>query len=90
MSQTPPDHARLRTTEARMRRALGLPADTPARTTAIHSTNATHGSHRKRHQFVRDGEVQVTFIRREHEPGAASFGGVRRSIQSRAAAKGRT
>ena len=87
MSQSPPDHARLRTTEAQMRRALGLPADTPARTTAIQSTSATHGSHQKRHQFVRDGEVQVTFIRREHVPG---FGAVRQSIRSKAAAKGRT
>ena len=89
MSQSPPDNARPSATEAQMRRALGLPADTPARTTAIHSTSATHGSHRKRHQFVREGEVQVTFIHRDHGPGIASFGPVRQSIRSEAAAKGR-
>ena len=51
-----------------MRRALGLAASTQARSTPIHSTSATYGSHRQRHRFVRDGDVPVIFIRRNHQP----------------------
>ena len=68
MPEILPDYARLRATEAQMRRALGLAASTQARSTPIHSTSATYGSHRQRHRFVRDGDVPVIFIRRNHQP----------------------
>ena len=68
MPQSQPDDARLRATEAQMRRALGLAASTQVRSTPIHSTSATYESHRQRHRFVRDGEVPVIFIRRNHQP----------------------
>jgi hypothetical protein len=68
MSESRPDDARLRATEAQMRRALGLAANTQVRSAPIHSTSATYESHRQRHRSVRDGEVPVTFIRRNRYP----------------------
>jgi hypothetical protein len=68
MTQSVLDDARLRATEAQMRRALGLAASTQARSAPIHTTSATYGSHRQRRRFVRDGDVPVLFIRRNRQP----------------------
>ena len=68
MTQSLPDYARPRATEAQMRRALGLAASTQARSAPIHTTSATYGSHRQRRRFVRDGDVPVLFIRRNRQP----------------------
>ena len=68
MTQSLLDDARLRATEAQMRRALGLAASTQARSAPIHTTSATYGSHRQRRRFVRDGDVPVLFIRRNRQP----------------------
>jgi hypothetical protein len=83
--------ARLRATEAQMRRALGLPANTQVRSTPIHSTGATYESHRQRHRFISDGVVPVTFIRRNRypvgEPGTNQLDAARRAMHSAAAEK---
>jgi hypothetical protein len=90
MSESIPEYARLRATEAQMRRALGLAASTQGRSTPIHSTSATYGSHRQRHRFIRDGEVPVTFIRRNRypvgEPGTNQLDAARQAMQFHAAA----
>jgi hypothetical protein len=91
MPQSQPDDARLRATEAQMRRALGLAASTQVRSTPIHSTSATYESHRQRHRFVRDGEVPVTFIRRNRYPvgvpGTNQLDTARQSVQFHTAAR---
>ena len=54
------DDARLRATEAQMRRALGLQSDGPPQPTpAVPSPTPTMGLHPQRRRFVRDGEVLV-------------------------------
>ena len=68
MSESLHDYVRLRATEAQMRRALGLPANTQVRSTPIQVTGATYGSHRQGRRFIGDGEVPVTFIRRNRYP----------------------
>ena len=92
MSESIPDYARLRATEAQMRRALGLAASTQGRFTPIHSTSATYESHQQNHRFVRDGEVPVTFIRRNRypvgEPSTNQLNAARKAVQFQAAARG--
>ena len=94
MSESLHDYARLRATEAQMRRALGLAANTQVRSTPIHSTSAAYGSHRQRHRFVRDGEVPVTFVRRNRypvdEPGTNQLDAARKAVQFHAAAEERS
>jgi hypothetical protein len=91
MSESRLDDARLRATEAQMRRALGLAANTQVRSTPIHSTSATYEPHRQRHRFVRDGEVPVTFIRRNRYPvgvpGTNQLDAARQSMQFHAVAR---
>ena len=91
MSESSPDYARLRAREAQMRRALGLGANTQVRFTPTHSTSATYGSHRQNHRFVSDGEVPVTFIRRNRypvgEPGTNQLNAARKAVQFHAAAR---
>jgi hypothetical protein len=86
MTDSPPHDARLRATETQMRHALGLRASTPPR-------SSTSGSQPQRHRFVRDGEVPVTVLRRDHQPdgehGANQLDAARQAIRSEAAAKER-
>ena len=86
MTDSSPDDAHLRTTEAQMRHALGLRGSTPPR-------SSTSGSQPQRHRFVRDGEVPVTVLRRDHQPdaehGANQLDAARRAIRSEAAARER-
>jgi hypothetical protein len=52
---------RLRATETQMRHALGLRDGSSSR-------SSISGSQPQRRRFVRDGDVPVTVIRRDHEP----------------------
>jgi hypothetical protein len=86
MTDFPSDDARLRATETQMRHALGLQGDAPTRSSAS-------GSQPQRRRFVRDGEVPVTVIRRDHQPdgehGANQLDAARQAIRSEATAKAR-
>jgi hypothetical protein len=68
-----------------MRRALGLVANTQVRSAPIHSTSATSGPQRQRQRFIRDGEVPVTFIRRNRypvgEPGTNQLDAARQAMR---------
>jgi hypothetical protein len=93
MTDSPQDDARLRATEAQMRNALGLRGNTPLRSTAGSPTTSTSGIQPPRRRFVRDGEVPVTVIRRDHqpdvEPGTNQLDAARQAIRSEAMARER-
>src|SRR5690348_574702 len=85
MADTPQDEARLRATEAQMRRALGVgapirPAIDPKAPTG------SNGQHRRRH-FIRDGEVPVAVIHRDDGSGTNPLEAARETIRSLAAAR---
>ena len=84
MTDFPSDDAHLRATETQMRHVLGLHGGAPTRST-------TSGSQPQRRRFVRDGEVPVTVIRRDHQPdsehGANQLDAARQSLRSEAAAR---
>jgi hypothetical protein len=86
MTDFPSDDARLRATETQMRHALGLHGGAPTRSSA-------GGSQSQRHRFVRDGEVPVTVLRRDHHPdgeaGTNQLDAARQAIRSEATAKER-
>jgi hypothetical protein len=86
MTDSPSDDSRLRATETQMRHALGLHGGPPTRTT-------TSGSQPQRRRFVRDGEVPVTVIRREHQPdreaGTNQLDAARQAVQSEAGVRER-
>jgi hypothetical protein len=86
MTDFPSDDARLRATESQMRHALGLSGGAPTRSSA-------GGSQPQRRRFVRDGEVPVTVLRRDHQPdgehGANQLDAARLAVQSEAAARER-
>jgi hypothetical protein len=86
MTDSPSDDSRLRATETQMRHALGLLGDTPPR-------SSTSGSQPQRRRFVRDGEVPVTVIRRDHQPdgelGTNQLDAARQAVRSEAAARER-
>jgi hypothetical protein len=80
MSAASTDDPRLRATEEQMRRALGLPDDpSPAPRDAQPVLAGAARPHR--HRFVRDGEVPVTVVRRDHDDG----GGINRVDAARQA-----
>ena len=91
MTDSPSDDARLGATEAQMRRVLGLHGDTPRQSATDHPTTMTHGSHPQKRRFVRDGEVPVTVIHRDHRQddtsGANQLDAARQAIRSQAAAR---
>ena len=93
MTDLQPDDPRLRTAEERMRHALGLHGDTPRQSATDHPTTMTHGSHPQKCRFVRDGEVPVTVIHRDHRQddtsGANQLDAARQAIRSQAAARER-
>ena len=76
-----------------MRNALGLRGNTPSRSTADHPMTSASGSQPQRRRFVRDGEVPVTVIRRDHqpdvEPGTNQLDAARQAIRSEAMARER-
>src|ERR1700722_4238942 len=91
MTDTPQDDARLRATEAQMRHALGLRGKAPSRSTADHPSTSTGGSQTPKRRFIRDGEVPVTFIRRDPDaaPGTNQLDTARQAIRSEAMARER-
>jgi hypothetical protein len=93
MTDSPQDDARLRATEAQMRHALGLHGNTPSRSKAEHPMTSANGSQPQRRRFVRDGEVPVTVIRRDHQPGAEhginQLDAARQAVRSEAMARER-
>ncbi len=91
MTDSPPDDARPGSAEANMRRALGLHGDTPRQSTTDHSTSANQGLHPQRRRFVRDGDVPVTVIHRDHRQEDSSstnqLDAARQAIRSQASAR---
>src|ERR1700733_11851737 len=91
MNDSPPDDSRLRSTEVRMRHALGLHGDIPGRSTTDHPKITANGSHPTRRRFVRDGEVPVTVIHRHPNADAEStnqLDAARQALRSQATARG--
>jgi hypothetical protein len=76
-----------------MRRALGLSGDTSRQSTTDHPTTTANGSHPQRRRFVRDGEVPVTVVHRDHRQDDASsasqLDAARQAIRSQAAGRER-
>jgi hypothetical protein len=74
-----------------MRRALGLRGNTPPRSTTDRPVTSNSGSQPPRRRFVRDGEVPVTVIRRDHqldaEPGTNQLDAARHAIRAEAMAR---
>ena len=74
-----------------MRRALALQGDTARQSTPDLLTIAGNGSHQPRRRFVRDGEVPVTVVHRDHRHDDASslnqLDAARQAIRSQAAAR---
>jgi len=91
MTDSPPDDARPGSAEANMRRALGLHGDASRQSATDHSTSIMQGSHPQRRRFVRDGEVPVTVIHRDHRPEDSSsinqLDAARQAIRSQATAR---
>src|SRR5262249_50712062 len=85
MTDTPQDEARLRATEAQMRRALGLDDRTLPRPEPEQTTGPNRQP-RQRH-FVRDGEVPVTIIHRDDGGGLNQLEAARETIRSLTAAQ---
>jgi hypothetical protein len=83
MSQTPTEELRLRATEEQMRRSLGLRqgSSSPAR-----FTNSETHQH-KRHQFVRDGDVQVEILHGHHGSRVNQVDAARQALQAQTAAR---
>jgi septal ring factor EnvC (AmiA/AmiB activator) len=93
MPESETDDVRLRATEAQMRHALGLDANRPSHTTNNHSLPSTNGSHPQKRRFIRDGEVPVTVIHRNHaldgDAGVNQLDAARQALRSETAAKER-
>ena len=83
MSQTPTEELRLRATEEQMRRSLGLRqgSSPPAR----FLNSETH--HHKRHQFVRDGDVQVEVLHGHDGSRVYQLDATRQALQAQIAAR---
>ena len=64
------DDARLRATEAQMRRALGLHSASSTQDRPVPPPTSPGASSPQRQRFVRDGEVPVSVIRRDQNDGA--------------------
>jgi hypothetical protein len=74
-----------------MRRVLGLHGETPRHPVTDHPTITANGSHPQRRRFVRDGEVPVIVVNRDHRrddaSGANQLDAARQAIRSQAAAR---
>lgn len=68
MTEFSADSARLRATELQMRRALGLQGDSTPTVRHATPSPASNGSQQQKRRFVRDGEVPVTLVHRNHAP----------------------
>ena len=72
MSDPPTDELRLRVEEEQMRRALGLRETSSSAPQNAPAAAPTGAPRPHRHRFVRDGEVPVTVVHREHDDGAGT------------------
>jgi flagellar biosynthesis GTPase FlhF len=72
MTDSLSDDARLRATEAQMRRALGLHNTSPTQAVPIPPPASLGGSYPQRRRFVRDGEVPVSVIQRDRVDAAGT------------------
>ena len=72
MTDSLSDDARLRATEAQMRRALGLHNASPTQDRPVPSPASPGASSPQRRRFVRDGEVPVSVIHRDQDDGAGT------------------
>src|SRR5579871_5682673 len=87
MTDYPQDDARLRATEAQMRRALGLGTSATPRPQAPQQTQAHAGFHRPQRQFARDGDVPVTVIHRDEPAGTNQLEAARQTIRTLTSAR---
>jgi hypothetical protein len=91
MTDSLPDDARLRATEAQMRRALGLGSDAPSQASDRATPQATPSAHPQKRRFVRDGDVPVTVVHRDHRQDDPTGGNqleqARQAIRAQAAAR---
>ena len=71
MTDSLSDDARMRATEAHMRRALGLHNTSPTQATIPPTTSPVTSSPQRR-RFVRDGEVPVSVLHRDQDGGAST------------------
>jgi hypothetical protein len=72
MTDSLSDDARLRATEAQMRRALGLHNTSPTQAVPAPPTTPLGASSPQRRRFARDGEVRVSMIHRDQDDGAGA------------------
>jgi hypothetical protein len=70
MSDSSIDELRLRATEEQMRRALGLRENSSSAPQNAPPATPPGSPHSYRRRFVRDGEVPVTVVHRDHDDGA--------------------
>jgi hypothetical protein len=93
MSEFASDDARLRATEAQMRRALGLQDTSAPLVSPTPPVSSPSGSRPQRRRFIQDGEVPVTVIHRDHRQGGPSgvnqLEAARQALRSEVAAKER-
>jgi hypothetical protein len=93
MTDSQPDDANLRATEAQMRQALGLRGDARIRPVSDQPATLTSGTQPQRRRFVRDGEVPVTVVHRNYQadggPGNNQLDVARQAIRAEAAARER-
>ena len=91
MTDSQPDDANLRATEAQMRQAIGLRSDAPDQPSSDLPVTQASGSHPQRRRFVRDGDVPVTLVHRDHhvagEPGTNQLDVARQAIRAETAAR---
>jgi hypothetical protein len=89
MSQSFSDDARLRATEAQMRRALGLQEQSPTGERGPPVPANAGAAHPHRRHFVRDGEVPVTIVHRDNDngPGNNKLDAARQALKEQTAAR---
>jgi hypothetical protein len=83
------DDVRLRATETQMRRALGLQSGT-SRSKGEYQPTPTIATRRPPRHFVRDGEVPVTFVHRDHrrnDPSGSNREAARQALTEQTAAE---
>jgi hypothetical protein len=89
MIESSADDVRLRATEAQMRRALGL-QDAAPRSKGEYQPTPTIATRRPPRHFVRDGEVPVTFVHRDHrrdDPSGSNLNTSRQALTEQTTAK---
>jgi hypothetical protein len=89
MTDSLSDDARLRATEAQMRRALGLHHTSSAQAVPVPPTTPLGASSPQRRRFARDGEVRVSMIHRDQDDraGANKLDATRQALAEQVAAR---